>query len=397
MAYTRINYKEFAPYRIERIDGSDIKKLIWDKIVSQEEIESFMPHLTDERTKILIQKTTCMPFDVYIVPASDVWKWSEFIRKQNALKQIFNCVYLLWGHDYIYAGKSVNGDRILGHIANEAKSGFDYQMLFVPNNDNPHTMTNWTSDFMSYLEALIIGRLMDDNTFCKNKIAGKNITKSQRDLNLNADKEEFADNIVELIFDAFLDVTYNSYLIPEHTRLALSGQEESKPVDAGDEGMMKFWNDIIRLSSSSDSCFSKMVKPQNGNYVYRNLNADKLISNSSIGCVVNQSTCRVEFTGWGDINSADINLQNFDRLRQHKDEIEKEIGCQLKWERKDGRYTTKISISRSLSYADQSNGSLRDIADFFSQYFDLFYTILPKYCPFNPANVDCDEVVDINR
>lgn len=216
MAYSRINYKEFSSYKMKRIEGSSIKKVVWDKIVSQEKIENFIPHLTDERTEILIQKTTNMPFDVYIIPAIEVWKWGEYVRKQNRLKQIFNCVYLLWGHDFIYVGKSTNGDRILGHINDDAESDFDFQMLFVPNNDNPHTMTNWTSDFMSYIEALMIDRLMENNTFCKNKIAGKEITKSQRDLNLNADKEEFADNIVDLIFDVFNDLTYCSYLIPEH-------------------------------------------------------------------------------------------------------------------------------------------------------------------------------------
>lgn len=395
MAYSRINYNEFAPYKMERIEGSSIKKVVWNKIVSQEKIENFIPHLTDERTEILIQKTTNMPFDVYIIPVIDVWKWGEYVRKQNRLKQIFNCVYLLWGHDFIYAGKSTNGDRILGHINDDAESDFDFQMLFVPNNDNPYTMTNWTSDFMSYIEALMIDRLMENNTFCKNKIAGKNITKNQRDLNLNADKEEFADNIVDLIFDAFNDLTYCSYLIPEHKSIDYDCADDKNP-DSSDEGMLRFWNEIIRISDS-DSLFHKLIKPQRGSYAYRNLNADKLIANSSIGCVLNQSTCRVEFTGWGYVNSEDINLQNFEHLHQHKEEIEAEMGSSLKWERLDGKYTTRISLSKSLSYKDQSNGSLRDISDFFSEYFDKFYNILPKYCPFDSANADSYEEFDIDR
>lgn len=389
MAYNRISYSDFAPYKMERVAGRGIKKVVWDKIVSLEELENFSPLLTDERTKVLIQKTTSMPFDVYIVPATEVLKWGEYIRKQSNLKQIFNCVYLIWGHDFIYAGKSVNGDRILGHIADEAMSGFDFQMLFVPNNDNPYTMTNWTSDFMAYLESIMIKKIMTNSTFCKNKIAGKNITKSQRDLNLNADKEEFADNIVDLIFEAFNDLTYCSYLVPERALIGF-GREDDKAVDTGDEGMLKYWNDILRLSDT-DSLFHKLVKPQKGNYVYRNLNSDGLIANSSIGCVANQSTCRVEFTGWGDVNSAEINLRNYDCLRQHKDEIEAEFGCQLKWERLDGKYTTRISLSKSLSSTDRSNGSLRDMADFFSEYFGKFYSILPKYSHSCQANSEGEE------
>lgn len=399
MAYSRIEYKEFAPYKMERILGSSIKKIVWDKIVSQEEIENFIPHLTDERTKVYIQKTTCMPFDVYIVPATEVWKWGEYIRKQSGLKQIFNCVYLLFGHDFIYAGKSVNGDRILGHIADETKSDFDYQMLFVPNNDNPYTMTNWTSDFMSYLESIMIGKYMKGNPFAQNKIAGKDETKSQRDLNLNADKEDFADNVVELIFDVFCDLTYCSYLVPKCRQIDYAVDVDDRTTDYNSkdsDGMYNFWKGIIDVSDSN-SLFRKLVKPQKGNYVYRNLNADKLIANSTIGCVANQSTCRVEFTGWGDVNSAEINTKNFDCLREHKDEIESEFGCQLKWERKDGKYTTRISLSKSLSCTDQSIGSLRDMADFFSVYFDKFYTILPKHCKFCQSDESCDEEVCIDR
>lgn len=396
MAYSRINYKDFAPYKMERVAGHGIKKIVWDKIVSQEEIENFSSHLTDERTKVFIQKTTSMPFDVYIVPATESWAWCDYIRKQSGLKQIFNCVYLLWGHDFIYAGKSVNGDRILGHIADETKSDFDFQMLFVPNNDNPYTMTNWTSDFMSYLESVVIGKIMTNNPFCQNRIAGKDITKSQRDLNLNADKEDFADNVAELIFETFNDLTYCSYLVPEWKSADYAEHDDGKAPENGDEGMLKFWNDILGLSDPG-GFFRKLVKPQKGNYVYRNLNADKLIANSTIGCVANQSTCRVEFTGWGDVNSADINLLNFDTLRQHKEEIEQEFGCQLKWERMEDKYTTRISLSKSLSYTDQSNGSLRDIADFFSVYFDKFYNILPKYCPFKQNEIACDEEFDIDR
>ena len=209
MAYSKINYESFSPYRIERIDGSDIKKIVWDKTMSD----------------------TNMPFDVYIVPAEEEWKWGELVRKQSTL-QTFNCVYLLWGHDSIYAGKSIDGDRILGHIAYEVEFDFDFQMLFVPNNDNPDTMTSWTSDLMTCIEALMIDRLMENSAFCKNKIAGKDIATTQRDFNNNADGKEFAVNIVELIFDAFHDITYCSYLIPKPPH---------KLEDCGDE-----WVDIDR-------------------------------------------------------------------------------------------------------------------------------------------------------
>lgn len=112
------------------------------------------------------------------------------------------------------------------------------------------------------------------------------------------------------------------------------------------------------------------------------MDAAGLISKASIDCVVTRSTCRIELAGWGDRNSAEENLRNYDTLRQHKDEIEKDFGCQLQWDRKEGKYTTNISIAKSLCYTDTSIGTMRDIADFFSEYFENFFTIMPKYCVF---------------
>lgn len=103
---------------------------------------------------------------------------------------------------------------------------------------------------------------------------------------------------------------------------------------------------------------------------------------------------KVELVGWGDRNSAEKNLENYDALWKNKEQIEQELGCQLRWDRKDGKYTTNISLSKSLRYTDTSNGNIRDIADFFCEYFDKFYTILPKYCPFNPEEI---EVFNIDR
>lgn len=173
MAYQRINYYDFAPYSIERVAGRGVKKVTWDNIVAQHEVDSFGTHLMDERKKVLIQTTTSMPFNVYIVPASEVHLWNDYIRNQQSLRQIFNCVYLLWGHDFICAGKSVNSDPILGLVADETNDVFDYQMLFVPNNENPSTMMNWTSDFMAYLESLLIDRIKEGNPYCKDAISGK--------------------------------------------------------------------------------------------------------------------------------------------------------------------------------------------------------------------------------
>ncbi len=389
MAYTTINYSDFAPYKVERVAGRGVNKIVWDSIVSECEIDSLLPHLNDERTKVVLKTHICMPFDVYVIPAREARLWGDYIRTQKQLQQIFNCVYLLWGHDFVYAGKSINGDRILGHIADEAKSGFDYQMLFVPNNENPATMTNWTSDFMAYLESELIDRIKVDNPYCQNVIAGKNSVKSQRDLNLNADKEDFASNVIDLIVEVFKDLSYCGYLLPEETEPLPFGNEP----EGTDEGMLDFWNKVLGMCSE-DSQFRKLVKPTNGNVAYRNLNKDGLIANSTLQCVVKQSTCKVELVGWGDRNSAEKNLDNFDTLWSKKEMIENEFGCQLRWDRKDGKFTTNISVSRSLCYADSSNGNIRDIADFFSELFDKFYTILPKYCSFNP---DEELVVDIDR
>ena len=392
MSYTTINYSQFASYKVERVAGQGVKKIIWDNIVNQREIDTFLPHLNDERTKVILQTQICMPFDVYIIPAEEAWCWVEYVKSEKQLQQIFNCIYLLWGHDFIYAGKSVNGDRILGHITDDSKRDFDYQMLFVPNNDNAATMTNWTSDFMSYLESELIDRIRTNNPYCQNAIAGKSIEKSRRDLNLNADKEDFAANIIDLIVDVFNDLSYCRYLVPEEKEPLPFGNEP----EGDDESMLGFWNQILCVSNI-ESHFCKLVKPRKGNVVYLNMNSAKLIANASLQCIVTQSTCRVELVGWGDRNSAEKNLENYDALWKNKEQIEQELGCQLRWDRKDGKYTTNICMSKSLRYTDTSNGNLRDIADFFCEYFDKFYSVLPKYCPPIQDNADYEEVFDIDR
>lgn len=83
-------------------------------------------------------------------------------------------------------------------------------------------------------------------------------------------------------------------------------------------------------------------------------------------------------------NSLGAHLSSSKYFWKNKDQIEADFGCQLRWDRKDDKFTTNISLSRSLRYYDTSNGNIRDIADFFCEYFDKFYTILPKYCGFNP-------------
>lgn len=375
MAYLNINYYDFAPYAVERVAGRGIKKIVWDKII--------------------LQTQTNMPFDVYIIPATEARRWVDYLKSQTSLRQIFNCVYLLWGHDFIYAGKSVNGDPFLGQISDEtAESIYEYQMLFAPNNENPSTMMNWTSDFMSYLEASLIDRITDNgnNGFCKNAVAGKNLLNSRRDLNLNADKEDFAANVIDLIIEAFNDISYAGYLVPENK--SVLSKEEPAAIDSakGDDcDMLEFWKEILRISGP-ESTFATKVKPQKSNVVYHNMDTAGLISKASIDCVVTRSTCRVELAGWGDRNSAEENLRNYDTLRQHKDEIEKDFGCQLQWDRKEGKYTTNISIAKSLCYTDTSIGTMRDIADFFSEYFEKFFTIMPKYCVF--AREDDDKILE---
>lgn len=200
MAYMAINYGEFTPYKVERVAGSGVKKFTWDKIASRD---------------------TCMPFDVYIVPAEEAWAWGDYVRSH--LQELFNCVYLLWGHDFIYAGKSIDGDRILGHIEYDDTSDYDYQMLFVPNSENPATMTNWTSDFMAYLESELIDRISTNNPYCHNVIVERNVEKCKRDLNQNADKKNRATNIIDLIVEVFKDISYCGYLFP--------GEKKTQPFD----------------------------------------------------------------------------------------------------------------------------------------------------------------------
>ena len=52
MSYSRINYSDFKPFRIEKIAGRGVKKISWDKIVSQKEIDSFVPHQPVKKPEI---------------------------------------------------------------------------------------------------------------------------------------------------------------------------------------------------------------------------------------------------------------------------------------------------------------------------------------------------------
>ena len=378
MKYSRINFFDFGPYNMERVARRGVKKFSWPNVVTENEIENFSAHLYDERTKVIIQSTLCMPFTVYVIPATEAYKWVDYVMENEQLSQIYNCVYLLYGHDFIYAGKSVNGDRILGHVNDEAKSGFEYQMLFVPNNENPSTRTNWTSDFMAYLESLMIERIKDSQ-YCKNEISGKSKEKNQRDLNLNEDKESFAENVVDLIFDVFADITYANYLLPENLSNRYTCEEaDNTPQSTEDNKMITFWDDVIQLvkRTKPDNEFAKL---QPRKYQWNGVNMNSIISCASIGCNVTKSSCRVELVGWGNKNSSQTNLDVFDHLHAHKDEIEKEMECSLNWDRNEEKFTTRISISKSLRYQNADNGTLRDIADFFSEYFHKFMTIMPKY------------------
>ena len=373
MTYTQLNYNEFGSYKVERVGTLSVKKFTWNKQVTREELNTLLPHFHDDRTKVFLETTTAMPFSVYLIPYSEASLWWNYLKTQQELSKLFNCVYLLFGHDYIYAGKSTNGDRILGHIADEAKDGFEYQMLFVPNNDNANTWTNWTSDFMNYLESLLIERIgFGNNPYCKNAIHGKSRTKNVKALNMNETKEQFAENVINLMIDAFADITCSSYLIPNYER---QGQTTVVNVEEDDK-TIEFWKKLQKLQPDTE--FAKL-SPSKRNSMGKNIN--KIIAGHSVDCIFTRSTCRVALVGWGNCTYAESNHQIFNALLEKKDEIETEMGCQLTWEGKEDRFTTSISVSKSLSAQDDSIGNLRDMADFFAEYLDKFCEVFPKYAP----------------
>lgn len=205
------------------------------------------------------------------------------------------------------------------------------------------------------------------------------MVKSQRDLSLTEEKESFAENVVDLILEAFADLSYSEHLLPQSKNIYKGDCDDASQNVSDDNDNFAFWDTIIRIAKTDtpDSKFCKLVPSK---HQWNGINMNNVIKCASIGCNVTQSNCRVELVGWGDKNCAKTNFEVFDNFLTHKSEIEQEMGCPLKWDRNEDKFTTRISVSRSLSYKNADNGMVRDIADFFSEYFHKFVTILPKYC-----------------
>ena len=384
MIYKRISYADFAPYRISKIKGSEIKIIEWERQKKEICIDELGPFLHDENTTIKVISEIVMPFDVYIIPRDNVAQWTTFLNNSNT--KISNSVYILFGHDFIYAGKAINGSRILDHEKDPEKINFEYQMLFVPNYSNSNSNYYWVSAFMDYLESILIDRL-SISKYCKNKASGKSAEKNARDLNLqDENKSLFAENIIDLMLLAFVDITCHRYLLPqdflnsEYDSSYKEGDVDStnmKPENVST--FTSFWERFLSQTHKEfiDVFGNKSVPPYN--YLGKSIASD--IPGTSLGCCLTKNNCRVEICGWGSKDFKENNNDVFDCLYANKDAIEFELGCSLMWDRQDDKYSTRICISKSLQYNNPKD--FEQICAFFDEFAPKLKRTLSKYYKFS--------------
>ena len=140
---------------------------------------------------------------------------------------------------------------------------------------------------------------------------------------------------------------------------------------------IRYWSyalEIIKEANRKDGkvmCFAN-VNPTKFHWVAGYFG----ISGLSISCVANIDCARVElYIGKSD---AQANKQIFDRLYNHKDEIEEKMGAQLDWQRLDEYKTSAIRIEdKSLSIDREEDWP--KMAEFHAKWSRAFYDVLVPY------------------
>ena len=74
----------------------------------------------------------------------------------------------------------------------------------------------------------------------------------------------------------------------------------------------------------------------------------------------------------------DQNKETFDKLKQHKAEVEKALGCKLVWQRGDDKKSSKIFVQLdNVSIAEE--GDWYRMANFQADWSKKFFDVLVPY------------------
>lgn len=159
-----------------------------------------------------------IPFDAYRIPRNCV---DTFIDDYCSDLPKYG-IYVLFGQNEVYVGKTTNNDRAHSHNVDPIKGNWFFQYLFVPNNNCEYTKTYWNNEnFMALLESLLIDKLYnkfgsyykDAEDKFKNKVAGQDLIKSKSKLNDNIEQIKFAELVADWISYAYTDISGDSSFI----------------------------------------------------------------------------------------------------------------------------------------------------------------------------------------
>ncbi len=152
-----------------------------------------------------------LPFDMYYIPRSFSNKFATSYKNK-----VGNAVYILSGNGKRYCGKAMNGDRIKNHNKDKEKGDWQYQLLFVPNNNHTGAQKYWNISFMDLLETKLIEGFKEyfdlDSEDLMNKVNGITKEKAMKNLNFYEDYEDFANIVVEYIIKAYVNFSKDNFL-----------------------------------------------------------------------------------------------------------------------------------------------------------------------------------------
>lgn len=155
----------------------------------------------------------------------------------------------------------------------------------------------------------------------------------------------------------------------------LDENQESTATKNRHNGRQQFWSEFIEYNKDHNGLYATSSGTPD-NWLGKSV---RNLPNTSVNIIIGTEKCRTEI--YINTGSKEKNKEIFDKLYQHKDEIEKEYGEPLVWQRMDGKVTCRIRHDKDLSYQECSER--QQVFDFFIQSTDrmikVFNDIGKKY------------------